>query len=173
MMLQLIKHCCVLVLGAQVKQSEVSVKVSVYNSQSYGIIFKGTPYSKTLPESTAQGTNIIKIQATCPKTITYSIVGDNTDSVFQVDSNSGQITLAKSLDYESKPSYSLAVRALCNSSPQLAQDVKVAITVTDVNDNSPKFISSENPEVVVIKSFTPKDTKIFKVRSTRSAVMQF
>lgn len=157
------------VSGVPVKHSEASVKVSVYNSQSFGIVFQGTPYSKTLPESSTQGTNVIKVQATGPgTTIAYAIVGGNAESEFQVDSSSGQVTLAKALDYEKKSSYSLAVRALCNSSPQQAQDINVAVAVTDVNDNSPKFILSKTPEVVFIKGFTAKDTKIFKVDVRKS-----
>ena len=59
--------------------------------------------------------------------------------LFKVHPKSGNITLVGALDYESKNSYTLVVRAADSGVPPLVDKAKVYITVNDVNDNDPYF----------------------------------
>ena len=62
----------------------------------------------------------------------YTLSGDGSDD-FNVD-NSGQITTAKTLDYETRSSYTITVTA---TDPSLASaSIMVNITVTDVDDGA-------------------------------------
>ena len=153
----------ILFKGSNVKTAQTTVKVSVYSPTSYPVKFQNSDYTKTLSESAFIGTDVTRVQASGPAAISYSLVGGNTDSTFRLDSSSGQIALNKELHYETKNSYKIAVRALCATTPNMAADVFVQVTVEDVNNHAPKFVLYQNPEVAVIDSFTPKDTKIFKV----------
>ncbi|RMB96924.1 hypothetical protein DUI87_26995 [Hirundo rustica rustica] len=56
---------------------------------------------------------------------------------FHLDSETGAITLLKSLDFEEDDSYELEVQA--HDGGGLFHTAKVAITVTDVNDNAPEI----------------------------------
>lgn len=145
------------------KASQTTVKISVYSPTSYPVKFQEAQYSKSLSESVTIGTDTIRVQASGPAGITYSIVGGNPDTAFRVDSSTGQIQTNRELDYETVKSYKLAVRATCNTAPQMATDVIVTISVQDVNDNAPNFLLYTSPKTVIIDSYTPKDTIIFKV----------
>ena len=69
--------------------------------------------------------------------VSYQVVP--TSSIFQVDSDSGQLSLISSLDYETKSSHQITIRATDKGSPQKMSDVLVNIKVEDVNDNPPSF----------------------------------
>ncbi len=74
--------------------------------------------------------------------VRYSIIGGNTERVFEVDKASGDITLLKQLDRETRASYSLIVRAQDLGNPPKSNTTKVIVMVEDVNDVTPRFSSS-------------------------------
>ena len=68
-----------------------------------------------------------------------SLPPGNEDDVFDIMSESGQIRLIKSLDYEYKQLYTLTVRASNRPPESLSSTTRVSINVEDVNDNAPRF----------------------------------
>nr|XP_018670260.2 protocadherin Fat 1 [Ciona intestinalis] len=68
--------------------------------------------------------------------------------MFSVDSVSGQISLLNPVDREHKSSYEVTVLAFVKTTPELVASAKVQIRITDVNDYSPTFMSS-NYEVSI------------------------
>ena len=74
-------------------------------------------------------------------TLTYSLEGTDANS-FQIVSDSGQIKTKSGVnyDYETKPSYSVTVRAVDDN--QVTDTIDVTIDVTDINE-SPEFPSTE------------------------------
>ncbi|KAK1798051.1 hypothetical protein P4O66_000550 [Electrophorus voltai] len=70
--------------------------------------------------------------------VTYTIISGADDS-FRVDPESGDLIATKRLDRERRSKYSLLVRA---DDGQQSSDVRVNITVSDVNDHAPKFSRS-------------------------------
>uniref|UniRef100_A0A8C6GSC4 Protocadherin Fat 2 n=1 Tax=Mus spicilegus TaxID=10103 RepID=A0A8C6GSC4_MUSSI len=71
--------------------------------------------------------------------ITYSLVGGNQLGHFTIDPKKGKLQVAKALDWEQTPSYSLRIRATDSGQPPLHEDTEVAVEVVDVNDNPPRF----------------------------------
>ena len=69
----------------------------------------------------------------------YSIIGGNTGSAFAVDPESGHLYLQKSLDREKQDSYKLILRAQDLGDPPKSNTTQVVINVLDVNDNEPRF----------------------------------
>ena len=69
--------------------------------------------------------------------LTYSISAGNSAGLFAIDSSSGVITTAGSLDYETTQSYTLSVSVVDTGSATASADFTV--TVTDTNDNVPVF----------------------------------
>ena len=112
----------------------------------------------TLPENTPVGLPVgLPIAATdldsAPHNmITYML--SPTDSPFTISSETGQLTLDSSLDFEDVTEYQLSVRADNN---ELSTTANVTITVSDVNDNVPiptRFIYIETiPESASIGDF--------------------
>lgn len=85
--------------------------------------------AKSLPLSASsfpQGANAL---------VTYSIVSGAEDS-FRIDPQSGELLAARRLDRERRSKYSLLVRA---DDGVQSSDMRVNITVSDVNDHVPTF----------------------------------
>ncbi|TRZ05565.1 hypothetical protein HGM15179_021541, partial [Zosterops borbonicus] len=66
-----------------------------------------------------------------------SEVSDMASDIFRLDSETGEITLLRSLDYEEGDAYELDLQAYDGGT--LYDTAKVGITVTDVNDNMPEI----------------------------------
>lgn len=67
--------------------------------------------------------------------VTYTIISGADDS-FRIDPESGDLIATKKLDRERRSKYSLLVRA---DDGKQASDMRLNITVKDVNDHSPRF----------------------------------
>ncbi|OXU32081.1 hypothetical protein TSAR_007838 [Trichomalopsis sarcophagae] len=86
-----------------------------------------------------------------PTKVCYFIVGGNDEKSFDLDTSTHELTTAVSLDRETKEVYEIIIKATedCNTIPKNQTTfnekddtlLKVVITVNDINDNAPKFIS--------------------------------
>ncbi|CAH1246630.1 CDHR1 [Branchiostoma lanceolatum] len=133
--------------GSTVFQSSTTVLiVNVVDEDDEPPLFLGQPFSTQVNEDTPVDTAIITINARdgdygINMPIIYSTEGD--DGTFSIDSITGVIRLAKSLDRESKRDeggvYSFDVQARENSSYSRSANKSVHITVVDVNDQIPTF----------------------------------
>ena len=93
-------------------------------------------------EDTAIGTTLASVSSTDgddDETVTYSITAGNTGDVFFIDEDTGDISLAGALDYETDTSYTLTITA---SDGTKTATTDITITVTDVD-----------PELVWAKGF--------------------
>ena len=73
--------------------------------------------------------------------VNYEKTGDSED-YFQVDSNTGEVTIQIQLDAETFPNYRFSIVAFDSGVPPLSEIVIITVTIQDVNDNSPSFIIS-------------------------------
>ena len=71
--------------------------------------------------------------------ISYNITSGNEAGVFTIDPNTGNISLARTLDFESQTQYNITVLATDAGTPPQSSRVPVYIQVTDINDNQPVF----------------------------------
>ena len=100
--------------------------------------------ARTVPENTAVGEDIgdaFTATDDDSATLTYTLEGVDADS-FQIIPTTGQIKTKPGVtyDHETKPSYSVAVKA--DDSDGGSDTIDVTITVTDVNE-APEFPSTE------------------------------
>lgn len=63
--------------------------------------------------------------------------------LFDIDANSGHLTLTKHLDYEATQRHSLIITATDTGMPSLSANLTVFVEVQDINDNPPVFERSE------------------------------
>ena len=97
-----------------------------------------------MKENQGSGLSIATVSATDADSstnaaLTYSIASGNNASDFRIDSNTGLVSTASSLDREKKSSYSLQIQAADGGNPTLTAVASVLVDVEDVNDNSPVF----------------------------------
>ncbi|XP_034945358.1 fat-like cadherin-related tumor suppressor homolog isoform X2 [Chelonus insularis] len=106
--------------------------------------FTSKSYFASVPEIDQVGTEIVRVLAESKDTginaiVYYSIVGGNEHKKFQIDNNTGIISIAEQLDYERARDYVLTIQAVDAGIPPLRNYASVNITVTDCNDNAPMF----------------------------------
>ena len=111
-------------------------------SQSFGI-----------DENSANATSIGIVAATDADVTTttyqdWKITGGNTDNAFDINSSSGEITVADAsqLDYETEPnSYNLSITV--SDGTNISSAETVTINVTDLNDNTPVITASQSFDI--------------------------
>ncbi|KAF3694240.1 Protocadherin Fat 2 FAT tumor suppressor -like protein 2 Precursor [Channa argus] len=123
--------------------SVATVTVDVVSLDDYQPVFLKSEYTAQLPESFAVGAEVLSVSALTrdgggPDPVMYRIVSGNEDGQFQLDSQTGLLTLIAPLDFEVFREYYLSVEG-SRGKPSLSDITTVIINVTDVNDNAPVF----------------------------------
>ena len=106
-------------------------------------------FEAEIAENTATGTEIARVGALDRDgdSVTYAITGGNTNSDFAINADSGAITIANQLDFETTESYTLTVTATgldANGDPDATtpDTATVTINVMDLNDETPTYTES-------------------------------
>ncbi|XP_031442720.1 cadherin-related family member 2-like isoform X3 [Clupea harengus] len=139
--------------GQQVIQSSsVFIFVNVEDVPDIDPLFVNLPSTATVEEGTPSGTSVFKVRARDPDTginspIKYSIASASATGLFQIDEDSGVISVQAPFDreqyLESDGVITLEIKAE-ESTPNV-HDVnafatsEIQITIRDVNDNKPEF----------------------------------
>ncbi|XP_042167184.1 protocadherin Fat 3-like [Oncorhynchus tshawytscha] len=130
-------------------RSEVDVDIAVLDVNDNPPLFQNVSYSTTLPENSMIGTPVLQVLALDSDSernslVRYQILSDiyNSTDFFHIDSSSGLILTARTLDYETMQQYTFIIRATDSGDPALSSEVNVMVLVTDTNDNPPSFSQS-------------------------------
>ncbi|XP_068675919.1 protocadherin Fat 4-like [Montipora foliosa] len=131
-------------VGATAKSSSVSLQILVEDENDNSPKFTKDVYKVAISENATIGSSVIRVLASDPDDgsnadLTFTLRGG--DGVFVINVTSGLITVLKKVDRESSPGgYSLMVTAQDHGYP-LAKFTRalVNITVSDINDNTPRF----------------------------------
>ena len=125
-------------------------------------MFSRDEYSTSVNETVLVGTQLnLDIQATGfgSGSITYSIPTSIT--AFSIDWNTGEISVAQSLDYETQKLYQFQIATV--DSRGRSAEANVRVMVLDVNDNDPAFSQSIYNAIL---PFDEVSEWSFKVRAT-------
>uniref|UniRef100_A0AAY5EQR5 Cadherin domain-containing protein n=1 Tax=Electrophorus electricus TaxID=8005 RepID=A0AAY5EQR5_ELEEL len=147
--------------GNPPRSGTVVIQVLVQDVNDNAPIFSQSLYRTQLFENSAPGTTVIKITATdldegANGQITYYInhLSDNTNNLFQIDENNGEISVTGQLDHESASSYEIEIQA--EDGGGQTGHCKVLIELADVNDNAPvimvKSLTNPIPENIAVGS---------------------
>ncbi|XP_060234478.1 protocadherin-23 [Meriones unguiculatus] len=102
-------------------------------------------YTGLVTENCEPGTSVVTVKAfapvSVPDSITYSVFSGNEDGVFSLGSNSGELIVEEPelLDFEVRNEVQLTILAESNRHRAFT---KVAVSIQDLNDNSPRFTQS-------------------------------
>ncbi|XP_014808377.1 PREDICTED: protocadherin alpha-5-like [Calidris pugnax] len=120
--------------------------ISVLDANDNAPQFNQSVYKVQLPENAAEGTLVVRVNATDPdqglnSDFSYSIVSSvpvgNRD-LFTVDSRTGDVRLTGALDFEDVRLHELQIEATDKGTPPLSGHCSVELQVLDVNDNAPE-----------------------------------
>ncbi|KAM9288427.1 protocadherin gamma-A2-like isoform 1-T1 [Morus bassanus] len=130
--------------GEPARTGTARLRVAVLDANDNAPAFSQAEYTVRVPEDVPVGSALVTLAATDADEginghVKYSlkIITEKASQIFQLDSETGAITLVRSLDFEEGDSYELEVQA--HDGGGLFDTAKVAITVTDVNDNAPQI----------------------------------
>uniref|UniRef100_A0A8C8SDX6 Cadherin EGF LAG seven-pass G-type receptor 1 n=1 Tax=Pelusios castaneus TaxID=367368 RepID=A0A8C8SDX6_9SAUR len=112
------------------------VSVQVVDVNDNAPIFVSTPFQATVLENVPLGYSVLHVQAVDADS------GDNARleyKLIDINNSTGWITVSAELDRETMENYHFGVEARDHGVPVMTSTASVAITVLDVNDNSPTF----------------------------------
>ncbi|GAU96184.1 hypothetical protein RvY_07667 [Ramazzottius varieornatus] len=103
--------------------------------------FELNPRTVTLSELSKDGP-ISQAAADPAQKVSYAIAAGNNEGLFAVNSQSGQVSLVKALDYEAAKNHSLWIEAsIKDGDDVVAYGAKLEVLVKNENDNGPQFSS--------------------------------
>ncbi|XP_045202941.2 protein dachsous-like [Mercenaria mercenaria] len=159
--------------GSPYLESEITFVVHITDVNDNAPEFQKPVYQANVTESAVKGAFIARVSATdydegVNGQLTYRIPQGIAQNYFEIDENSGLITLATSdLDREQKSSYVFTVSVQDAGYPLQFDTATVIINVTDINDSPPTFKDNmyfatipENQEQEVIHTFVAHDADI-------------
>ncbi|XP_075268365.1 protocadherin gamma-A2-like [Opisthocomus hoazin] len=149
--------------GEPSRTGTARIRVAVLDANDNAPVFSQAEYTVRVPEDVPVGSVLVTLTATDADEglyghVKYSLkkATEMASEIFHLDTETGAITLVRSLDFEEGDSYELEVQA--RDGGGLFDTAKVTITVTDMNDNAPeisvrsalKEISEDAPSGTVV-----------------------
>ena len=167
--------------GYPVREDSASVRINVVSSTQPVLMFGALSYNKRISESAPPGQRVYRVSLKSTEgSIKYEFVKGNLPSsdptgMFTIDSTTGSIHLARKLDYETTPEYSLMIKASSSDANVKAVYTVVKVQVENVNDNYPVFDSkvynitvpeniAVNSEVLHVVAFDKDDPRGTQLR---------
>ncbi|OQR72387.1 fat cadherin-related tumor suppressor-like, partial [Tropilaelaps mercedesae] len=146
--------------------SAVQVGVIVLDVNDNPPEFTQRTYHANVSEMAPHGTRVVQVKAFSRDIgvnaeISYSL--ENAEH-FDIDQESGVVSVMRTLDYESQTQFMLTVVAKDGGSPTLSASSLVNVTVIDFNDNRPTFDKTRYNSV--IREDTKVGEKILQIQAT-------
>ncbi|XP_006866312.1 PREDICTED: protocadherin gamma-B5 [Chrysochloris asiatica] len=125
--------------GIPTLSGTTELRIQVTDANDNPPVFNQDVYRVSLPENAPPGTPVLRVSATdedegVNSEITYSF--HRAGQVFHLNSNSGEITTLKTLDFEEIKEYSIVVEG--RDGGGLVAQCTVEIDIQDENDNNPE-----------------------------------
>ncbi|XP_058052826.1 protocadherin-19 isoform X1 [Ahaetulla prasina] len=151
----------------------VELTIRVIDSNDNNPLFEEPSYTVSVLENVPPGTPVIRLNATDPDEgtngqVLYSIhsyVSEKARDLFQINPQTGLITVTGAIDYEEGHAYELDVQAKDLGPNSIPAHCKVTVTIQDANDNPPLInLLSVNSELVEVSENAPPGYVIALVR---------
>ncbi|XP_074772575.1 protocadherin gamma-A10-like [Athene noctua] len=130
--------------GDPARTGTARIRVAVLDANDNAPVFGQAEYTVRVPEDVPVGSTLLTVTATDADEginghVKYSMkkITEKASIIFRLDAETGEIELVRSLDFEAAALYELEVQA--RDVGELFDTAKVAITVTDINDNAPEI----------------------------------
>ncbi|XP_041800737.1 protocadherin alpha-5-like [Chelmon rostratus] len=131
--------------GTPLKSGTSEIIINVLDNNDNIPAFTKTLYKASITENAPLGSTVATVTATdadegTNKDIVYFLNSkdqDNVLNIFDIDSETGIITVRGKIDFETNPAFEIRVQAADKGQPPLTAQCKVLVEVVDVNDNAP------------------------------------
>ena len=125
-----------------------TVVIDIFDENDNTPEFVKSIFTQTIIEDSEPGLEVITVNATDADStsnaeLTYRIADGNVGNAFEIDPETGLVTLEESLDRENVSFYSLTIEAVDGGETPLTGSVLLNISISDVDDHPPFFARSE------------------------------
>ncbi|XP_063025248.1 protocadherin gamma-A10-like [Melospiza melodia melodia] len=139
--------------GDPARTGTARIRVTVVDANDNAPVFSQAEYMVHVPEDVPVGSTLVTVTATDADEganghVKYSLhrITEGASELFHLETETGEITLKKNVDFEDISSFELEVQA--RDDGELFDAAKVTVSVTDVNDNAPELtVSSSLTEI--------------------------
>ncbi|XP_076149212.1 protocadherin alpha-13-like [Alosa pseudoharengus] len=133
--------------GNPPKSGTSQIMINVLDINDNAPLFSSALYKTTLLENVPPGTKVITLNATDADDgtngeIVYSLRKTDQDHIldaFEIDPNTGAITVQGIIDYEEHSAFEIRVEASDKGQPPVLAHCKVLVEIMDLNDNAPEI----------------------------------
>ncbi|XP_047634838.1 protocadherin gamma-B4 isoform X18 [Phacochoerus africanus] len=151
--------------------STAQIRVLVTDANDNPPVFSQELYRVELPENVLPGSTVLRVMATdqdegVNAEITFFFTEADQITQFDLNSNTGEITILNALDYEEVKEYSIVLEAR-DGGGMIAQ-CTVEIEVLDINDNVPEVIFQSLPGLIMEDTKLGTHIALLKVRDKDS-----
>ncbi|XP_077657040.1 protocadherin gamma-B4 isoform X11 [Urocitellus parryii] len=158
-------------LGEPPLSSTAQIQVLVTDANDNPPVFSQEIYRVSLPENVRPGTTVLQVTATdqdegVNAEITFSFSEAGLRPEFDLNSNTGEIIILNTLDFEEIKEYSFVLEAK-DGGGMIAQ-CTVEIEVLDENDNVPEVIFQSLPNLIMEDSELGTLVALLKIRDKDS-----
>uniref|UniRef100_A0A3B3ZHV7 Cadherin domain-containing protein n=1 Tax=Periophthalmus magnuspinnatus TaxID=409849 RepID=A0A3B3ZHV7_9GOBI len=161
--------------GKPPRTGTTNLVVNVIDVNDNAPTFEKSLYKSSVKENAPVGTVVIKLNATDPDEgvngqVVYSVVKRGTldlSNIFQLNPETGEITVKGELDFEETPAFEVRVQAKDFGHSPRSSHTKLLIEIMDVNDNAPEITitslmtpvkeDAEQGTIVALISISDKD----------------
>ncbi len=156
-------------------EGSTNLRINIADINDSPPSFDKPSYSISLNESQLVGSTVLKVSATDPdkndqNKLVYNIVSGNEGATFQVDTNSGNLLLKRALDYETTTEFNIVIEV---SDGIHKDEVLITITVLDIDDEPPVFLSNQYTASVVENAAIGTTVLIVQATDEDSEVIVF
>ncbi|XP_064829036.1 protocadherin gamma-C5-like [Oncorhynchus masou masou] len=139
--------------GSPVRSGTSQITITVLDVNDNFPVFEKALYKVSIHENSPKGTFMVKLKAIDVDDVQNGVVkysfGERTPnavlSIFDIDSNTGEMFLKGELDFENVANFEIDINAKDNGTPEMEGQCSVRVEVVDVNDNPPEIILTSKP----------------------------
>ncbi|XP_010948846.2 protocadherin-12 isoform X1 [Camelus bactrianus] len=131
--------------GPQPLSAKQQLSIQISDANDNAPVFEKSRYQVSTRENNLPSLHLITVKAHDADLgfngkISYRIQDSPVSHLVAIDSDTGEVTAQRSLDYEQMASFEFLVIAEDRGQPQLASSVSVWVSLLDANDNAPEVI---------------------------------
>ncbi|XP_059030872.1 protocadherin-12 [Mustela lutreola] len=131
--------------GLQPLSAKKQLSIQISDANDNAPVFERSRYEVSTRENNLPSLHLITVKAHDADLglngqISYRIQDSPVSHLVAIDSDTGDVTAQRSLDYEQMTSFEFRVIAEDKGQPLLASSVSVWVSLLDVNDNTPEVI---------------------------------
>ncbi|XP_076594809.1 protocadherin beta-15-like [Chaetodon auriga] len=130
--------------GKPPKSGSMEILIDILDVNDNAPVFTKDVYSAEINENSPTGTLVIRVNATdlddgLNGNVSYYFgnVNSKVRELFDVNPNTGEISVRGQLDYEVDESYEIDIQASDSGAVPLRTDKSVTVNIKDINDNAP------------------------------------